>query len=163
MRVALRPFGVGDLGLIIHHQALLYHRAFGWNVRFEALAAEIAAKFIQNFKPDREQCWVAESQDNGKSVMLGSIMIVEDSAEIAKLRMLWVAEQARGHGIGGRLVNEAIAFSRAKNYKIIRLWTNDILHSARKIYQSRGFKLMSEEKHEEFGEGLIGQTWELVL
>ena len=155
----IRDHQPGDLGLVIHHQAALYNREYGWDITFEALLAEISAAFIRNFKPEREACWVAERE----GVMLGSVMIVEEDEHTAKLRMLFVLEAARGLGIGGALVDRAIAFSKDKGYARMTLWTNDILVAARAIYQKRGFALTHEQPHRSFGQDLVSQTWELAL
>ncbi len=155
----LRVFQQGDIGLIIHHQMRLYHEEYGWNVEFEGLVAKIAGEFILNFKPGREQCWVAQEAGN----LLGSVMIVEASAEIAKLRLLWVAREARGRGVGSALVDQAIAFSRAAGYQSITLWTQASLSSARRLYQSRGFRLASEAPHHSFGQNHLGQNWDVHL
>ena len=153
----IRDHQPGDLGLVIHHQAALYHREYGWDITFEALLAEISAGFIRHFKPEREACWVAERDGE----MLGSVMIVEADENTAKLRMLFVAEAARGLGIGGALVDRAIAFSRDKGYDGITLWTNDVLVAARAIYRKRGFVKTATEPHHSFGQDLVSETWEL--
>ncbi|MBY0611483.1 MAG: GNAT family N-acetyltransferase [Beijerinckiaceae bacterium] len=156
---SLRDHEVGDLGLIIHHQARIYFEEYGWNIEFEGLLAEISAAFIKNFKPGREGCWVAEKDGR----MLGSVMIVEEAADVAKLRMLWVSPAARGLGVGARLVDQAIAFSRKQGYSRIVLWTHDVLHAAIAIYRKRGFVLTGEQPNHAFGHDLVSQTWELKL
>lgn len=155
----LRDHRVGDMGWIIHRQARLYAEEYGWNAEFEALIAEIAAKFIRNFDPARERCWVAELDGE----IVGAVFLVKDSDEVARLRMLHVDAKARGQGLGRRLVEECIRFARAKGYKTLTLWTNDILTSARRIYETAGFKLVAEEKHRSFGKDLVGQHWNLAL
>lgn len=155
----LRDHRVGDMGWIIHRQARLYAEEYGWNEEFEALVAEIAAKFIRNFNPQRERCWVAELDGE----IVGAVFLVRDSDDVARLRMLHVDAKARGQGLGRRLVEECIRFARAKGYKTLTLWTNDILLSARKIYERAGFKLVAEEKHRSFGKDLVGQHWNLAL
>ena len=155
----LRDHRVGDMGWIIHRQARLYAEEYGWNDEFEALIAEITAKFIRNFDPQRERCWVAELDGE----IVGAVFLVKDSDEVARLRMLHVDVKARGQGLGRRLVEECIRFARAKGYKTLTLWTNDILTSARKIYEAAGFKLIKEEKHRSFGKDLVGQHWNLAL
>jgi GNAT superfamily N-acetyltransferase len=155
----LRPHRPGDMGFIIHRQAVLYHREYGWDESFEALVAEICAAFIKSFDPSREQCWIAEIE----SEIVGSVFLVKQSDEIAKLRLLYVEREARGLGLGRTLVRECIRFARAVGYTTLTLWTNDILHAARKIYEAEGFRLVEEERHHSFGHDLVGQNWTLDL
>jgi GNAT superfamily N-acetyltransferase len=155
----LRSHRSGDLGWIIHRQGILYFEEYGWDEHFEALVAEICARFIQNENPARERCWVAER--NGEIV--GAVFCVAKSDTVAQLRLLYVEPAARGLGIGNRLVDECIEFARGAGYGKIVLWTNDVLHSARRIYEAKGFRLVEEEKHHSFGHDLVSQTWELAL
>lgn len=155
----LRPLRVGDIGWITHRQGILYAQEYGWDGTYEALVAEILAAFVRNFDPESEAAWVAELDGE----VVGSIFAVKKSDTMAKLRLLYVEPSARGLGIGRRLVDECIAFARAKNYQTLTLWTNDVLVSARRIYQSAGFVLADEEKHHAFGKDLVGQNWNLDL
>jgi len=155
----LRDPRPGDLGWVIHKQGRLYAEEYGWDASFETLVAEIVAAFAKNFNPKRERCWIAER--GGEAV--GSIFLVEESEKIAKLRLLYVDAAARGLGLGKRLVEECIAQARSFGYEKMILWTNDILHAARHIYVSQGFKLVKEERHQSFGKDLVGQYWELDL
>ncbi len=157
--VTLRPHRPGDLGWVVHRQAILYHQEYGWTIAFEAMLAEIAAKFISAFDPAAERAWIAERD----GTILGAVFVVRQDGEMAKLRMLYVEPAARGLGLGRRLVAEAIAFARAKGYRRMTLWTNDILTAARAIYVREGFRLVAEERHHSFGHDLIGQNWQLDL
>ena len=157
--ILLRSHRVGDMGWIVHRQAVLYAQEYGWDGGYEALIAEIVGRFLREFKPDRERCFVAERAGE----IVGSVFIVEGGSDVAKLRLLYIEPSARGHGIGQKLVDECIAFARAKGYARLDLWTNDILTAARRIYQRAGFELVGEERHHSFGHDLVGQTWSLDL
>jgi GNAT superfamily N-acetyltransferase len=147
------------MGFVIHRQGLLYNREYGWDETFEALVAEICAGFIRTFDPKRERCWIAEMDGE----IVGSVFLVRQSDEVAKLRLLYVEEKARGLGLGRRLVQECIRFAREAGYRTLTLWTNDILHAARAIYVAEGFRLVQEERHHSFGHDLVGQNWDLAL
>ena len=155
----IREHRPGDMGWVIGAHGRLYAEDYGWDISFEALVAEIAAKFLRDFKPGRERCFIAEL--DGQPV--GSAFVVQEDAATAKLRLVIVEKRAHGLGLGKRLVREAIGFARGAGYARMTLWTNDILHAARGIYVGEGFRLVAEEKHHSFGQDLVGQNWELVL
>ena len=155
----LRDPKPGDIGRIVSRHGALYAQEYGFDWTFEALVAEVAAAFVRNFAPGRERCWIAETDEG----VAGSVFVVRQSDEVAKLRLLYVEPSARGLGIGRRLVDEAIAFARGAGYRGITLWTNDCLDAARHIYERAGFVRVAQEPHRSFGCDLVGETWELQL
>lgn len=155
----LRQHEPGDMGWVIHRHGLLYAQEYGWDEHFEALVARICADFITSYDPKKERCWIAEMQ--GERV--GSVFCVRENDAVAKLRLLLVDTKARGLGLGSRLVEECIRFARRTSYQTLTLWTNDVLEGARRIYETKGFKLVAEERHHSFGHDLVGQNWELAL
>ena len=150
----------GDLGWVVMAHGEIYHQQFGWDTEFEALVARIVADYAAEHNPAREAGWIAEV--DGERV--GCVFCVAGNEPgIAKLRILLVTPQARGLGLGGRLVDECLTFARDAGYRQVTLWTNDVLTSARKIYQAFGFRLIDEEPHHSFGHDLDGQNWVLDL
>lgn len=158
----LRPHRVGEIGWLIHRQGLLYHMEQGWNGEFETLITRIYAEYVAAPTHPPKGLWIAEQDGQ----VAGSVFIIpaaEEAAGTAQLRMLYTEPAFRGRGIGKRLVEEAVRFSRASGYKRIILWTQDCLVSARRIYQGAGFALVREDKHHAFGADLNGQYWALEL
>ena len=145
----------GDLGWVVMAHGEMYAKEFGWDQSFEALVARIVADYAEHRDPAREAAWIAEV--DGRRA--GCVFCVAESDQVAKLRILLVDPAARGHGLGARLVDECVTFARAAGYQRITLWTNDVLTSARRIYQAAGFRLESAEPHQSFGQELVGQVW----
>ena len=158
--ITLREHRPGDMGWIVERHAALYYEQDRWGARFEALVAGIVKDFLENFDAERERCWIAER--GGERV--GCVFVVKQSASVAKLRLLIVEPAARGAGLGRRLVDECIAFARAKGYRKLVLWTHSHLAAARAIYRAAGFKkLPKTEVHDSFGPKAVSEFWELVL
>ena len=155
----VRQHQPGDMGWIVHRQAILYAEEYGWDGTYEALAAEIVAQFIKNYDSKCERCWIAEK--DGERV--GAVFVAKASDETAKLRLLHVEPEARGLGIGKRLVDECVRFARQAGYQKMALWTQSILHAARHLYKQAGFRVLREEQHHSFGKDLTAETWELEL
>ena len=150
----------GDLGWVVMAHGEVYDQQFGWNSDFEALVAQIVADYATGHDPRRESAWIAEVDGERAGCIF---LVAGDEPDVGKLRILLVTPAGRGLGLGTQLVEECVTFAREAGYSAVTLWTNDVLTSARKIYQSFGFTLTEEEPHHSFGHDLVGQNWTLVL
>ena len=158
-RYILRQPRPGDFGWIVKRNAELYAQEYRWREPFEGLCAQIVANFVNKYDANRERCWIAEI--DGENV--GTVMLVNDGAEVARVRLLLVEPEARGLGIGARLIDEAVRFARRAGYRKITLWTHSVLAAARHIYQKAGFKLMRSEEHQSWGQPVVSEHWDLEL
>lgn len=157
---AVRRLGrPGDLGWVVQAHGEVYAEQFGWDRTFEALVARIVADYATDHDPAREAAWIAELDHE----RVGCVFCVRADDALARLRILLVHPRARGHGIGERLVTTCLAFARDAGYERMTLWTNDVLGSARRIYQAHGFTIVDEHPHHSFGHDLVGQDWVLDL
>jgi len=157
--VVLRPPVPGDLGWVVQRNAALYAAEYGWDATYEALVARIVADYAAGADHTGEAAWIAEVAGE----RAGCVFCMRKDEHTAQLRLLLVEPSARGMGIGGRLVDECLAFARRHGYREIVLWTNDVLHAARRIYQRAGFELTASQPHHSFGHDLVGQDWRLAL
>ena len=157
--ITLRPHRPGDIGWVVARHGEIYAQEYHWDDKFEGLVAEIAGKFLTHFDAARERCWIAELDGE----RAGSVFLVKHTATVAKLRLLLVEPDARGHSIGTQLVDACIAFAREAGYRKVTLWTQSGLHAARRIYKRAGFQLVEEGPWHAFGHDLIQQSWDLKL
>lgn len=155
----LRELRSGDIGWIIHRQGLFYNQTYGWTIQYDALVAKILGEFVSNLDPKKENSWIAETD----GVVSGSVFLVKETEDTARLRLLFVEPSSRGTGLGKKLVRQCTEFSRLAGYKKIILWTQSNLTAARHIYKSEGYKLFKSDPHKSFGINHIGETWSLDL
>ncbi len=162
--IILRDPEPGDLGWMVQRNGELYFDEYGWQGPFEGMCAQIVSDFVVNFDPKLEKCWIADM--GGERV--GCVMLVKDNpkakkADVARIRLLLLDPRARGMGLGKRLVEECVSFSRAKGYRRVTLWTHKELTAARAIYAKLGFVKTGEESHDDWVGKATSEFWDLEL
>ena len=157
--VILRDLEIGDAGCLTEQHGRLYAREEGFDKTFEALVAEILADFIRNQDPTCERGWIAE-QDGRR---LGSIFCVRLDEATAKLRLFLTLPEARGTGLGRRLLDECMRYARGRGYTRMQLWTHESHRAACALYARTGWRCVSSKPVPSFGVDLIEQSWEIDL
>jgi DNA-binding MarR family transcriptional regulator/N-acetylglutamate synthase-like GNAT family acetyltransferase len=154
--LVLRSPAPGDLGWVVERHGTRYAAEYGWDASFEALVARIVADFAEQRDDVRQAAWIAEVDGERVGCVFCTFFETPDTAA---LRLLLVEPSARGAGVGTRLVDECLRFAKRSGYSRITLWTNDVLHSARRIYERAGFHRDRREPHHSFGHDLVGEYW----
>lgn len=160
--VALRDPEPGDLGWIVARHGALYADEFGWGLGFEALCARVVADYAAAAYAGTpgHRAWIATAG----GAPAGCVLCVRgDEPGDAKLRLLLVEPWARGLGVGGTLIDAVIAYARERGDRRVVLWTNAPLTGARRLYDRRGFRLIAEEPHADWGIPMTGQVLALEL
>jgi GNAT superfamily N-acetyltransferase len=155
IRHALRP---GDVGAVVGLHGVVYAHERGFDATFEAYVASPLAAFVLRASP-RERLWLAERD----GALVGCIAIVAERERVAQLRWFLVVPEARGVGLGRRLMAEAIAFSREAEYERVILWTVNALHTAAHVYRSSGFRRVEAVPTHHWGVDVVEEKYELEL
>jgi ribosomal protein S18 acetylase RimI-like enzyme len=148
----------GDMGYITYLHGTLYADEYGFDRTFDAYVAEPLAAFIKH-QSERERLWIAEKEGR----IVGSIAIVEAAGRSAQLRWLILHPTARGQGLGRKLVEEALAFAKARGYESVFLWTVNFLDAAVALYKSFGFEKTGEKTHQIWGRNLTEEKYVLPI
>jgi GNAT superfamily N-acetyltransferase len=147
----------GCIGRMVELHASYYACAVGFGAPFEAKVASELAAFCLGYAPDRDGLWLAHDQE----VIHGSIAI--DGAHYAErgahLRWFIASDASRGQGVGNQLLDVAMAFCKARNYRKVYLWTFDELHAARHLYQKYGFRLARSQRGSQWGKEVNEQLF----
>ena len=132
IRHELKP---GDLGMVVHLHGLLYAREYGLDTTFEPYVAEPLAQCV---RAGSGRIWIAEDE-TGR--MLGSIAMVDVGQHVGQLRWFLLVPEARGIGLGHRLLETALAYARDRGVLRIFLWSFAELGDARRLYERAGFRV----------------------
>ncbi|MDU8910249.1 GNAT family N-acetyltransferase [Aestuariicoccus sp. MJ-SS9] len=159
MSVELKDLGPGDAAWLADQHGSAYAQAEGFDQSFGVLVAEILADFEENRDPACERGWIA--WENG--ARLGSIFCVRQDAETAKLRLFFLVPEARGKGLGKRLLSECMSWAKARGYRRMALWTHESHKAACALYAASGWRCVSSKPVRSFGVDLVEQAWETEL
>lgn len=157
--VVLRPLQLGDAGWIIHRHAVAIAPEFGWGIAFEALCAQVMAEFLKVHCNSSNASWVAEKEGR----ILGSLLLMREDDGTARLRLLYVEQEARGLGLASTLLKTAIEFAQNSGYRRVILFTTGSNLAARRLYERLGMVIIAEEPLHFAGKQEKGETWEILL
>jgi len=156
IRTDIRP---GDIGYLIYLHGVLYAREYNLDHTFEGYVAAGLGEFAKSYDERRDRLWLAE--ESGRIV--GSIAIVGQEDGTAQLRWFLVDPEARGSGLGRRLVREALEFCRELGFQSIFLWTLGGLNAAAHLYGEVGFRMTEQKRHEIWGSERTEERYDLLL
>lgn len=151
-----RPGLIAD---IVRLHAEYYARDWGFGLPFEAKVASELSAFLGDFRPGLD-FFAAEYDDDG--ALLGTISLEAPTAAepLAHLRWFITSDNARGTGLGRRLMSETIAHVDTKGFPGVYLTTFAGLKPARHLYESFGFALIAEEERDQWSGGVREQRFE---
>lgn len=165
--MTIRSHEAGDLGWVLLRHGEFYRQAYRFDPRFEALVSRLLTDFAERHDPERERLWIAVDE-SGRRV--GSIMLAaepEDEADgnrpTCRLRLFFVEPDARGGGVGTRLMTTLLDFARDRDYARIVLSTVDALAAARHLYRRAGFEVRDRFDHADWNVPVTEETWQLDL
>lgn len=151
-------FGPADVETIARLHGAVYSREYGFDATFETYVREPLARFERE-RPANGRLWIAEYSGQ----VAGSVAIVPAEPEVAQLRWFLVTPEARGRGIGTRLLGEAVGFARGAGYRQIVLWTVSTLSAAVRLYRSAGFRKVEARPGRRWGVEVVEERYHLEL
>ncbi len=158
--VKIRTHRAGDLGWMLERHAVLYAKEFHYLPIFETYVAASIVPFVEAFDPARDRMWIVERGGQ----RLGCIAIQHDPKRRgwAKLRWFLLEKDARGIGLGRKLMTAALRFAKQAGYTGVHLLTVDDLTDARRLYETNGFLLSwQDDKPCIWAPWGHEQTWDL--
>ncbi len=153
IRTELKP---GDIGYITYLHGILYSNEFLHGIAFESIVAGGLHEFYSTYNPKNERIWIAEHE--GKIV---GCLLLKNRDKSAQLRYYLILPEYRGIGLGNKLMQLFMEFSKECGYKHVYLWTTNELGKAAYIYKKFGFQLTEEKATSDFGKELTEQRYDL--
>ena len=151
----IRIFDPADTEWVVAQHATLYTRDDGFDDTFGPLVASILTDFNSGHDAACERGWIVEVGGQ----RLGSIFCVRHDAVTAKLRLFLLLPEARGLGLGQRLLQTCMGFAEAAGYGRMQLWTHESHAAACALYRKAGWRLEGSRPVHSFSQDLVEQTW----
>ncbi|MBD3662542.1 GNAT family N-acetyltransferase [Sulfitobacter aestuariivivens] len=153
--IEIKSFTAADRDWLVAQHEVLYARDEGFDGTFGPLVAGILDEFLATNDPACEAGWIAWDGER----RLGSIFCVRLDEATAKLRLLLLVPEARGKGLGLRLLRQCMGFAKDRGYEGMQLWTHQEHRAAGALYAKNGWECVDERPVTSFGKHLIEQTW----
>jgi GNAT superfamily N-acetyltransferase len=151
----------GAIGRVAEFHGKYYNENWTFGLFFEAKVAIELSEFLKRYDMNRDGFWTVRVDGRVE----GAIAIdgIHSDRDGAHLRWFITSDRLRGQGAGTQLINKAIGFCRQKSYKKITLWTFEGLEPARHLYEKSGFRLVKQQRGEQWGTEVNEQQYELLL
>lgn len=157
--VILRDGTPADIPYMIRRHQELYREEHHFTDVFADYVKQGVIHLAKNLDPSKECILVPEIDGQP----MGSIAIARLDDDTAQLRYFLLEPQARGRGLGHRLVEAALDFCRGAGYRRMILYTVSSLLAARSIYKNHGFVLTQTHPNHDWGADVLEERWELDL
>ena len=157
--ITIRRFTAEDRDWLVTQHRDLYARDEGFDESFGVLVGQIIDDFLAEHDPTREAGWIVQRGED----RLGSIFCVSLDASRAKLRLFLLTPEARGQGLGRRMLETCMEFARDCGYSGMQLWTHESHRAAGALYARNGWTMTDSRPVVSFGRDNVEQTWEILL
>jgi len=156
IRTDIRP---GDIGYLVYLHGVVYAHEYRLDHTFEGYVAAGLGEFAKSYDEGQDRLWVAEKD----GYIVGSIAIAGQPGKTAQLRWFLVHPDARGAGLGRRLVQEALNFCRERSFESVFLWTLSDLKAAAHLYTDAGFERTEQKTHQIWGGMRTEERYDLAV
>ncbi len=148
----------GAIGRLAELHAVYYHLHWDFGLFFEAKVASELSAFLSRADEARDRFWTVRRDGRVEGAV--AIDGIDAGGEGAHLRWFILSEEARGRGLGNRLMDAAMGFCDGSGYRRVYLWTFKGLDAARHLYEKHGFQLVEAREGEMWGRRVLEQRFE---
>jgi GNAT superfamily N-acetyltransferase len=157
IRTGYSPGAIGRIGEL---HGCYYADAWGSGAAFEIQMLRELCTFVEQYDRHHDLLLTAHVGD----VVIGSTVVMGTPAtREARLRFVIVDPPYQGRGAGKAMLNAALTWCQAHEYKTVFLWTVDGLPASRAMYDRAGFRIVARVEDARYSVPLTSLKMELSL